>query len=278
MINLLYCVDRKFLTQQLVSLISLVKHTKEPINVINFTVEVPEYNKKGKKCTEREDKLCESILKAVNPESTYKSIDVSDLFRAHLLKGPNLHNKYYSYYVTVRLLAHLVPEVPDKVLYLDADTIFNGDVKELWDIDVSNVEIAGRKDCGRILNYFQSGVMLMNMKKIRETGLLERACHLCTTKKYMWYIDMTALNTACKRRKIISKKYNSYKYRKDCIIHHVCATRESKIFLTKKWFHRIKTDEIEFMRKLFPEYRYIYDELDIIKQNNKKFKPFLSKF
>lgn len=270
MINLLYCVDKKFLTQQLVSLISLVKYTREPLNIINFTVEIPEFNKKGKKLTGDDDKLCESILKSVNPQSTYRSIDVSELFKKYLLRGPNVHNKYYSYYVTVRLLAHLVPEVPDKVIYLDADTIFNGDIKELWDIDVSDIEIAGRRDRGRILNYFQSGVMLMNMKKIRETGLLERACKLCTEKKFLWYIDMSALNKACKSRKIISKRYNSYVYKKNCIVHHVCATRESKIWLTKKWSHRIKTDEVEFMRKIYPAYNYIYDELDRIKNQNKE--------
>lgn len=270
MINIFYCVDRKFLTQQLVSLISLVKHTKEPINVINLTVEIPEFNKKGKKFTEKEDKLCESVLKAVNPESTYKSVDVSEEFRKYLLHGPNLHNKYYSYYVTVRLLAHLVPEIPDKVLYLDADTIFNGDVKELFDIDVSNVEVAGRRDALRITRYFQSGVMLLNMKKIRENKVFEKACELCTKKKYLWYIDMSALNTACNSRKIISKKYNSYQYRPDCIVHHVCATRESKWIFKKAWMHRIKTDEIEFMKKIYPVYHYIYDELEKIKNENKE--------
>ncbi len=268
MITLVYCVDKKFLTQQIVSLISLVKHTKEPIQVINLTVEIPEFNAKGKKFTEKEDALCESILKKGNPESTYKSYDVSEEFKEHLLRGPNIHNKYYSYYVTVRLLMHLIPAIPDKAIYLDADTIFNGDVKELWDIDVSDVEIAGRRDLYRVTNYFQSGVMLMNMKMIRETGLLERACKLCTEKKYPWYIDMTALNTACKKRKIIPIKFNSYQYRKNCVVHHVCSTRESKVPFTKKWFHRIKTDEIDSITKVYPQYAYIYEELAKIKQEN----------
>lgn len=270
MINIYYCVDRKLLNQQVISLISLAKHTKEPLNVIDLTVEVPEYNAKGKKFGEKEDKLCEMILKNANPQSTYRSIDVSDLFREHLLAGPNLHNKWYSYYVTVRLLAHLIPEIPDKVIYLDSDVIFNGDVKELWDIDIDDVEIAGRRDAGRITRYFQSGVMLMNMKKIRESGLLERACKLCREKKFPWYIDMTALNIACKKRKLFAKKYNSYKYNPNCIIHHVCATRESKIPFTKKWFHRIKIDEEEFMRKIYPEYKDIYDEFDRIKEQYKE--------
>lgn len=265
-INVYYCVDKKFLVQLVLSLISLANHTKAELNVINLTVEIPEYNKKGKKFTEKEDALCEKILKEANPKSTFKSIDVSDLFRKYLLKGPNLNNKYYSYYVTVRLLADLVPEIPDKVIYLDADTIFVGDVKELWNIDVDNVEMAGRRDIYRLSKYLQSGVMLLNMKKIREAGTFKKACKLCCEKKYFWYIDMSALNTACRKKKLISKRYNSYKYNKNCIIHHVCSTREGKVPLTKKWHHRIKTDEEEFMKKLYPQYNYIYKELDRIRK------------
>ena len=270
MINIYYCVDKKLFGQQILSLLSLVKYCKEPINVINLTVEIPEFNKKGKKFTEKEDKLCESILKRGNKQSTYKSVDVSNLFKEKLLMGPNTHNKYYSYYVTVRLLAHLVPEIPDKVIYLDADTIMNGNIKELFDIDMNGFEIAGRRDSGRITNYFQSGVMLMNMKEIRASGLLERACNLCATKKYICYIDMSALNTACKKRKMLPKKYNCYKYDKNCIVHHVCATRESKIPFTKKWWHRIKTDELDLMRKFHPEYEEFYSEYEKIKKDNKQ--------
>lgn len=264
MINIFYCVDKKFLTQQIISLLSLVKYCKEPLNIINLTLEVPEFNSKAKKFTEREDKICEDILKEVNPESTYRSVDVSDLFREKLLKGPNLYNKFYNYYVTVRLLAHLVPEIPDKVIYLDADTIMNGDIRELWDIDIENYEIAGRRDMYRITPYFNSGVMVMNMQKIRETGMLEKACEICTTKRIFCYLDMDALNMACTKRKIIDKKYNSYKHSPDCIVHHVCNTRTGQIPLTKKWRHRVKTDEVDLMRKFLPEYNSYYDKLEDI--------------
>lgn len=263
MVNIYYCTtNEKLFTQMLVSIVSLVNHTEEVLNVINLTVEVPEFNSKGKKTNEKQVALINKILKDKNPASSFKSVDVSDLFRERLLKGPNIHNKFYSYYIVVRLLAHLVNEIPDKVLYLDCDVIFNGDVKELFDIDVDGYDFAGRKDVGRLTKYLQSGVMLLNMKEIRQDGSFERACDLVTTHKYFAYIDMTALNTACKKKKVISKRYNSYKYTKDCIVHHVCATRESRVPFTKKWKHRIKTDEIALMRKYEPQYNELYDDVE----------------
>lgn len=262
MINIYYCTDDKLFKQLLVSVISLVNHTNEALNIINLTVEVPEYNKKSKKTTEKQDLFINKILKEKNPDSKFTSIDVSDLFRNKLLKGPNLYNKYYSYYVVVRLLAHLVNEIPDKVLYLDSDVIFNGDVKELYNIDVKNYDLAGRIDAGRITKYIQSGVMLLNMKEIRKDGSFEKSCQLVSHHKYFCYIDMSALNSSCKKKKVISKKYNSYKYTSECIIHHVCATREGSIPFTKKWSHRIKTDEFDLMRKYEPQYNALYDEVE----------------
>lgn len=67
-INVYYCVDKKFLVQQVLSLISLANHTKAELNVINLTVEVPEYNKNGKKFTEKEDALCEKNFERSKPK------------------------------------------------------------------------------------------------------------------------------------------------------------------------------------------------------------------
>ena len=232
MINIFYCTDDKFFKQQLVSLISLKNTTKEELNVINLNVECKKLNKHSKKMTDEQTAFLDGLLKTVNKNSSFRSIDVSNLFEEVMVKGPNLNWKFYSYFVTIRLIADLVKEIPDKVLYVDADVIFNKDVKELFDIDIEKVEIAGRRDKGRIFNYMQSGVMLMNMALIRKTGLLERARKLVTTKKYL-YIDMTPMNIACKKRLILPKKYNNYKYNENNIIHHVCDTRVGKIPLTK---------------------------------------------
>ena len=49
MINIYYCADNRMFPQLLLSVLSLVKTNGAPLNVINLTVEIPEYNPKGKK-------------------------------------------------------------------------------------------------------------------------------------------------------------------------------------------------------------------------------------
>lgn len=267
--TIVYCTDDKLFNQQLLSLISLKENTKEALNVINLTVEVKELTPKSKKTSKEQDEFCDKLLKEKNPNSSFRSIDVSDLFRKELLKGPNLHNKYYSYFVVVRLLMDLVPDIGDKALYIDSDVMFNGDVKELYDIDVTNYDYAGRKDWYRISKYLQSGVMLFNLKRVRENKMLERAREKVTTKRYFCYIDMTAVNESCKPKdKLrIDKKYNAYIYTDDCILFHVCTLREGHIPFTKKWWHRIKPQETELFVKRVPQMKKYVDEyLDYVEK------------
>lgn len=49
MINIYYCADNRMFPQLLLSVLSLVKTNGAPLNVINLTVEIPEYNPKGKR-------------------------------------------------------------------------------------------------------------------------------------------------------------------------------------------------------------------------------------
>jgi lipopolysaccharide biosynthesis glycosyltransferase len=86
-------------------------------------------------------------------------------------------------------LPELLPDL-NRIIYLDADLFVNRDIKELWDVDVREYCLAGVVDEGvaihnysRILNkypeikkesYFNSGVLYMNLKKLREFGNLKK--------------------------------------------------------------------------------------------------------
>ena len=85
------------------------------------------------------------------------------------------------------MLPELLPHL-EKIIYLDADVYVNRDIQELWNVDVNEYCLAAVKDEGthdnsysNILNkytdfpkekYFNSGVLVMNLKNIKAKGNL----------------------------------------------------------------------------------------------------------
>ena len=81
-------------------------------------------------------------------------------------------NAYCTPYTLLRLLADLVPNMPDKLLYLDIDMMANGDISDLYNTDITEYEYAAVKEkYGSVFiwpDYINAGVLLLNMKKIKE--------------------------------------------------------------------------------------------------------------
>lgn len=103
------------------------------------------------------------------------SVDVTVLYERYFGGCPN-ESAYCSPYTLLRLLADLVPGMPDKLLYLDADLLFQRDIRLLYDKDVSHVEYAAARDhYGKYLispDYINAGVLLLNMKISEEPAYL----------------------------------------------------------------------------------------------------------
>ena len=107
----------------------------------------------------------------------------------------------------------------DKVLYIDADAIVVDNVEDLWNVDLKDNVLAGVKEPGewsKHLNidgmdnkYINSGVLLMNLKEIRNQKLDDKMIELLNTNFY-YYPDQDVINIVCKDKiKYISNKYNS---------------------------------------------------------------------
>ena len=75
----------------------------------------------------------------------------------------------------------------DKVIYIDCDIVVNLDIAEMWAIDIENYSLAGVHSKGYenpyerlrdklngcdCMTFINAGVLLMNLKKIREKGNL----------------------------------------------------------------------------------------------------------
>ena len=83
------------------------------------------------------------------------------------------------------LAADLLPEEVKKVLYLDCDIAVVGDIKPLWNVDLTGKAIAGVTDCDEGKNrdrlgipscftYFNAGVALYNLDYWRKNLLSDR--------------------------------------------------------------------------------------------------------
>lgn len=227
MINLMFCGNKKIFDGLIIATLSIIKNTKEPLHIFILTADLHELNNDFLPIDEEERFKLESILKNANEENKVTLVDVTKNYKKEMLVGANMDTNYTPY-IFLRLFADEVEELPDKVLYLDADIVVYDNLKKLYDIDISKYDFAASKDyLGKWFidyRYLNSGVLLMNLKKMREEGSLAKCREMCVKQK-MLLPDQTALNLICKKKLYLPRKYNEQKERKeDTVIRHFSMT------------------------------------------------------
>ena len=268
MINIMLAGNHKVFDGILIASLSILKHCKEEIHAYILTMDLSEMNNSFKAISDEEIDILDKLYKKENAKSKVIKVDVKDLYLQELAKSPNSES-FYTPYALLRLLADKIDIIPNKILYLDADIVANGDIKELYNIDISNHEIAGVRDYyGKFFfypNYLNSGVLLMNMDKIRKTKLLSKALDLCNKKK-VFLPDQTAINKFAKKKLILPSKFNEQKNLKDTtIIRHFSMTLK---FFPKFKKQNIKPWHIEEVHNILKIHTFddILDEYQQIKE------------
>jgi len=131
---------------------------------------------------------------------------------------------YYRFF-----LPAILPEL-DRIIYIDGDTIVNGDIAELWNEDlegkvagvVSDVTHTYKRskilDLEYDWHYFNAGVLLLDLKKFSELYTLENLPKIISIvfNKYVenkepWYADQEVINYLIKGEKyakFLSAKFN----------------------------------------------------------------------
>lgn len=223
--NLLFCGNSKVFDGVLTCLLSIIKRTPDSpvLNVFVFTMDVSRIKPEYVPITDPEVDFLQNILKKYNEKSTVKKVDVTAFYEDMFKECPN-EGAYCSPYTLIRLFADLVPDMPDKVLYLDADIMFNRDARLLYDIDVSGYEYAAANDhYGKYLiryDYINAGVLLLNMSEIKKTGLFEKARKLIQIKKLV-FADQSAIIRSTTRKKLLPQKFNDQKFlHKHTVVRH----------------------------------------------------------
>lgn len=226
MINILLCGNEKVFDGALTQLLSITNRTKETINCYIFTMDISRIKLDYTCITDEQVAFLDKVIKSKNIDNKVTKIDVTNLYENEFHKCKN-ETAYCTPYTLLRLLADLVPDLPNKILYLDIDMMANDDISKLYNTDISEYEYAAVKEkYGSIFiwpDYINAGMLLLNMEKIKETRLLEKARNLIKTKK-MLFADQDAIYRSTTKKLLLPRKFNeqsSFK-RKDTVICHFC--------------------------------------------------------
>ena len=224
MINILFSGNKKVFDGALTELISITNRTNEAIKCYILTMNLERVNPDFVCITDEQIAFLNKVVKSKRQENEVIKIDVTELYEKEFGKCKN-ETAYCTPYTLLRLLADLIPEIPDKILYLDIDMMVGGDIAKLYNIDIEGYEYAAVKEkygCWLIRpDYINAGMLLLNIKEIKKTGLLQKARKLIQTKK-MLFADQDAIFWSTTKKKILPRIYNEQSKfnKKDTIICH----------------------------------------------------------
>ena len=263
MINIMFCGNDKVFDGALTCALSIMKRStlSEPLSFYMLTMDVSHIKPEYLPISSRQIEFFDKVIKGYNPENTVRCIDVTELYNEEFAGSPN-ESAYCSPYTLIRLLADRVEGLPDKILYLDIDIMFNRDISLLYSVDVSEVEYAAARDhYGKYLispNYVNAGVMLWNLKMMRETGLLVKARELIRKKK-LTFADQSAIIRSTTKKKMLPQKFNDQKFlHKHTVVRHFS---KRLFWLPYPHTENIKQWHVEKVHKVF-KYRQFDDILD----------------
>ena len=160
-----------------------------------------------------------------------------------------------------RLFCDLLPQMPEKILYLDTDVLCCADFSQFYDTDIENVHICGVPDrYGKWFfggapfrhDYLNSGVLLMNVGKMKNDEVFLRCRDMCRDKK-MFMPDQTALNkTALKKR--MPQKFNEQgNLKNDTVFQHFST---KFVFFPVLHTRTVKPWEFDRVREVLKINRY----------------------
>ena len=170
----------------------------------------------------------ENKLKIKKYEKQNVEIEFVDLNKQlKEVQGKLYTRNYFSNTTYFRLfIPELYPEF-DKVLYLDSDTAILADVADLYNEEIGDNLVAAIPD-GAVQtieifqeyvekvvgvadynNYFNAGILLMNLKELRKYKFQEKFLYLLEKVKYEVAQDQDYLNRLCKGRvKLLDDLWN----------------------------------------------------------------------
>ncbi len=179
-----------------------------------------------------------NIIKKINTKRnvSIRFVDMQE-YLGDISENWNVHNREkWSKATYYRMLVPYILDKYEKAIYIDCDIINLCDIAEMYSIDVKDYLLGAVRLCGRVVieqndmfcrtyvyhknflpevsqeEYFNAGVMLMNLRKFRNVYSEAQMLEFIAGQKYLLQ-DQDALNVLCAGQvKFIDAGWNWYPY------------------------------------------------------------------
>lgn len=209
--HIVYAADHNFAFICAVAVASLLRHKKEDDSYVVHILSDGTFVEEDRELFSRlqeEYSMCSIVIEDIVDEAI-ENVDMS--------------NTYLTKMTFYRLLLPSLLRNVDKCIYLDADTIVCDDISLLMEHNVDDYYIAAvvDRDIRKVQynnignfnldEYFNAGVMLMNLERIREHNLEEQFFSLIDIE---WpFRDQDILNQACRENVLfLDERFNRFSY------------------------------------------------------------------
>lgn len=196
--HVVFNVDNGFVPHMCVTILSIIENcseTKPIFHVLtyNLSIENREY--------------VSNLVSEKGASIYFYDVDVSKFDGFPL--GNKTGNARLTYAAYLRLLIpDVLPQKLDKVIYMDCDIVVINPIYDLWNKDLTDYYLAALDDYGQGgisgakrlgigegYSYFNSGVMLINLKKLREMDFFEKVKeYVKTNRERIMMHDQDILN------------------------------------------------------------------------------------
>lgn len=164
-IKVVYISDDNYVTYLRTSIKSLFKNKNNNTQIEVFVVGVDLSEKNSKKILSENKKRLHINLINIS-HNLYKDLERPTAYK-HVGCQADLAKFFFH---------HLLQDI-DKIIYLDADTVVLKDLSDLYNTDLANNYVGAVNDWestwsdNRNQKYFNNGVMLLNLKKMRQDNI-----------------------------------------------------------------------------------------------------------
>ena len=169
MINIVFGIDSKYAKYCSVTIASILSNHK--LNSKEGTIKFYFLSPEDNSISEKDRKQILELKKIQNFD--YEFINIAMDEYKGLPYDRKITKAAYNRLLISKILNHNI----EKVIYLDSDLIVIDDILKLWNYDITNYLLAAVKDYERTNpsnTYFNSGVLLLNLKKLRNFNFYEK--------------------------------------------------------------------------------------------------------